>query len=564
VSDEVAQRVRVLADRYELGEAIGRGGMSDVYVGMDRRLGRRVAIKLLRPNLAEDASFRARFRREAHDAAKMAHPTIVRIFDAGEEAVPGPDGVEQLVPFIVMEHVDGRLLRDIIADGPVPQAEAARIVEQILIALEYSHRAGVIHRDIKPGNVMVTRNGQVKVMDFGIARAISESAATIAETSHIVGTAQYFSPEQARGEAVDARTDLYSTGVVLYELLTGRPPFQGDNPVAVAYQHLNVEPVHPRTINPAVSPAMEAVVLHALAKDPGRRYQSAAEFRTELQTAASGQIPVRATPRPDDFNATLFGTPSAAEQATLRQLSTEVDDRALRTTNRPPVLWIWAGIVVLAGIVAAVGYWIVTLQPADLTEDLVVDVPDVIGLHYDEAAEELEAAGLVPQRVDEMSETVESGLVLKTEPARDTSVQRGQVVEVVVSSGQPLQAIPDVSRMDEASARATLEGAGFTIGSVSSTTSGDIPGGTVISTDPGPGTQVAGGTPINLVLSNGLVTIPDVRGMPLADAHSTLTGLGLNVKTVIVPSCSGGAVQSQSTMGDQPQHSNVEIAACVP
>ncbi|MDQ1529196.1 MAG: eukaryotic-like serine/threonine-protein kinase, partial [Actinomycetota bacterium] len=229
----VGQGVRLLAGRYQIGELIGRGGMADVRVGTDARLGRRVAIKLLKPSLANDPAFRTRFRREAQDAAKMAHPTIVRIFDAGEETVTDPSGNEAQIPFIVMEYVDGRLLKDILAEGPIEPAEAVRIVGQVLTALEYSHRAGVIHRDIKPGNIMIANNGQVKVMDFGIARAISESSATIAETSAIVGTAQYFSPEQARGESVDARTDLYSTGVVLFELLTGQAPFRGENPVAV-------------------------------------------------------------------------------------------------------------------------------------------------------------------------------------------------------------------------------------------------------------------------------------------------------------------------------------------
>ena len=215
MADGVTADVRLLAGRYQIGELLGRGGMADVHVGMDARLGRRVAIKLLKPSLANDPAFRTRFRQEAQAAARMAHPTIVRVFDAGEETVRDPSGHEIQVPFIVMEHVDGRLLKDIVADGPLDPSEAGRIVDGILVALEYSHRAGVVHRDIKPGNVMVTSAGQVKVMDFGIARAISDSSATIAQTSAILGTAQYFSPEQARGEAVDARTDLYSTGVVL-------------------------------------------------------------------------------------------------------------------------------------------------------------------------------------------------------------------------------------------------------------------------------------------------------------------------------------------------------------
>ena len=267
---------RVLAGRYRVGALIGRGGMSDVHVGSDTRLGRQVAIKLLKPQLATDPAFRMRFRQEAQSAARMAHPTIVRVFDAGEETVVDSAGHEVQLPFIVMEYVEGRLLKDIIHDGPLEPVAAGRVIDGVLTALEYSHRAGVVHRDIKPGNIMITTTGQVKVMDFGIARAVSDSSTTVAQTTAILGTASYFSPEQAKGETVDARTDLYSTGVVLFEMLTGRPPFRGDTPVAVAYQHVSERPVKPSVINPKVSPALDAVVLHALTTNREQRYQTAA------------------------------------------------------------------------------------------------------------------------------------------------------------------------------------------------------------------------------------------------------------------------------------------------
>ncbi|MDQ1569562.1 MAG: eukaryotic-like serine/threonine-protein kinase, partial [Actinomycetota bacterium] len=340
MADSVGQGVRLLAGRYQIGELIGRGGMADVRVGTDARLGRRVAIKLLKPALANDPAFRTRFRREAQDAAKMAHPTIVRIFDAGEETVINPSGNETQIPFIVMEYVDGRLLKDVLADGPLEPAEAVRIIEQVLTALEYSHRAGVVHRDIKPGNIMIASNGQVKVMDFGIARAISESSATIAETSAIVGTAQYFSPEQARGETVDARTDLYSTGVVLFELLTGQAPFRGENPVAVAYQHVNQNPVSPSSLNPKVSPALDAVVLRALAKDRFQRFQSASEFREQVEDASAGTAtgaPVRKATPTNDFNATLFGVnPSVAagSEGGFRELARAENAPVTRRSRR--------------------------------------------------------------------------------------------------------------------------------------------------------------------------------------------------------------------------------------
>jgi len=287
---------RVLAGRYRVGALIGRGGMSDVHVGTDARLGRQVAIKLLKPQLATDPAFRMRFRQEAQSAARMAHPTIVRVFDAGEETVVDSAGHEVQLPFIVMEFVEGRLLKDIVHDGPLEPIAAVRVIDGVLTALEYSHRAGVVHRDIKPGNIMITSTGQVKVMDFGIARAVSDSATTVAQTTAILGTASYFSPEQAKGETVDARTDLYSTGVVLFEMLTGRPPFRGDTPVAVAYQHVSERPVKPSVINPKVSPALDAVVMHALAKNRDERYQTAAEFRADVDVAATGRVPVHQQP----------------------------------------------------------------------------------------------------------------------------------------------------------------------------------------------------------------------------------------------------------------------------
>ena len=568
MSDDVAQTVRTLAGRYEIGEAIGHGGMADVHLGTDTRLGRQVAVKLLHPELADDPAFRARFRREAHDAAKMAHPTVVRVFDAGEESIRDPDGTERFLPFIVMEYVDGRLLRDIIADGPLPQEQAAKIVEQVLVALEYSHRAGVVHRDIKPGNIMVTRTGQVKVMDFGIARAVSDSASTLVETSQIVGTAQYFSPEQAKGEPIDARTDLYSTGVVLFELLTGRPPFEGDNPVAVAYQHVNAEPPMPSRLNPAVAPAFDLVVAKALAKEPGRRYQSAAEFRTELETAAGGQLPVKRQVRPDDFNVALFGSNAAAQAAqTARQLSADADNRSLRTQTGPPVVWLWAGIVVVLAIVAAVMYWIFTLQPARPTENLTIEIPDVYGQPYETAVSTLEDLGLSVERVDQRHDSVAEGTVLSTQPEPFTRVDRGFTVTVTVSAGAPLVLVPDVTRLPQDQAIATLEGAGFTVGQIDSVGSGTIPGGQIVGTQPGAGIQAPRGSAVNLQVSNGMVSVPSVTGQPTSQAYNTLQellGPG-NVISAVSTACSGGVVQSQSLApGDYPQGTQITITVCKP
>jgi serine/threonine-protein kinase len=287
----------MLAGRYQVGSLIGRGGMADVFEGIDLRLGRKIAIKLLKSDLANDESFESRFAQEAQASAKMAHPTIVRIYDAGEEISTDTNGNVRKTPFIVMEYVKGKLLRDLMHERKLTSAEATSYAKGVLTALEYSHRAGIIHRDIKASNIMVTEEGQVKVMDFGIARAISDSSATQAHTSGIVGTAQYFSPEQARGEAVDARTDLYSTGVLLYEMLAGRPPFKGDTAVSVAYQHVSEKVTPPSAHNPEITAELDQVVLNALAKDRDERFQSAEEFRDHLMAASMGQAMEKASPK---------------------------------------------------------------------------------------------------------------------------------------------------------------------------------------------------------------------------------------------------------------------------
>lgn len=562
----------MLAGRYQIGELLGRGGMADVHLGLDARLGRRVAIKLLKPSLANDPAFRTRFRQEAQAAARMAHPTIVRVYDAGEEIARDSAGRELQVPFIVMEHVEGRLLKDIIAEGAMPADEAVPIVLGILTALEYSHRAGVVHRDIKPGNVMVTSTGQVKVMDFGIARAISDSSATVAQTSAILGTAQYFSPEQARGEAVDARTDLYSTGVVLYELLTGRPPFQGETAVATAYQHVSEAPTPPSRVNPAVTPALDAVVLHALAKDRFERFQTATDFRRDLEAAASGKVVERA-PVGDDFATTLFGVnpgSAAASEAALRRIADDGDDDRLpRTQTRPPVAWIWAGIAVFVVILVSAGVWIFSLQGQNLGAASAVEVPQLVGTTAEQAEQTLLDLGLEGSFTTQSSEEVPEGEVIEQTPAAGTRVGLGQNIRYVVSSGAQPVDLPNLVFQTEDAARAVLEERGLVYGATTVNYSPSVPAGVVMgvvidgSTEVVTGsTTVPRGTTVDLVVSNGLVQVPDFTNRPVVEARSQLTGLQLAVKLEPDNTCSGGAVLSQSVVGDVPQKSNITLRFC--
>ena len=285
----MSQSDRIIGGRYVINQLIGRGGMAEVHIGNDTRLNRIVAIKILRQDLARDPVFQARFRREAQSAANLNHPSIVAVYDTGEETITASDGVEIKVPYIVMEYVEGHTVRELLTDGnPVPLEEAVEIVSGVLDALEYAHHQNLVHRDIKPGNVMITTTGKIKVMDFGIARALSDSQATMTQTDAVVGTAQYLSPEQARGEQVDARSDLYSAGCLLFELLTGQPPFKGDSAVAVAFQHVSQLPPLPSSIAPDIPESLDRVVMKALAKNREDRYPDAAHMRADLQASLHG------------------------------------------------------------------------------------------------------------------------------------------------------------------------------------------------------------------------------------------------------------------------------------
>ncbi|PFG29649.1 Stk1 family PASTA domain-containing Ser/Thr kinase [Paramicrobacterium agarici] len=562
---------RILAGRYRVGSVIGRGGMAVVYKGRDTKLGRNVAIKILKSELASDPAFRTRFRQEAQAASRMSHSSIVRVYDAGEESVRRENGEVEREPFIVMEYVQGYQLKDLIAKGPLDVDEAIRITQDILTALEYSHRAGVVHRDIKPGNVMITADGTVKVMDFGIARAVSDTSSTVAQTTQILGTASYFSPEQAKGETVDARTDIYSATVVLFEMLTGRPPFVGDTAVSVAYQHVSETPTKPSTINSAVTAALDKVVLTGLAKDRFQRYQTASDFSEALDMAAGGHIPVDtvAVSHDDDVATELFGAappPVNDTEQALRQLTN--DETVTRTQRRPPVVWIWAGVTVVAVIMLAVLWWVMTLPQAAQIPSASRTIPTLAGATWESAEKTLTDLDLLPTKYEQSSTEVPAGEVISVDPEAGTRVEPDTQVKVYVSTGAELNPIPDVANMSLDDARAEIEDAGLEVGSITSENSASVPADTVLSTSPEIGEEVAEGTTIDIVISDGMVTVPDMTGKALDTARQELEGekYALTVIDVADSSCvaeDGSPVTEQSIgPGEVPQHSTIELTYC--
>jgi serine/threonine-protein kinase len=555
-------QARMLGDRYEIGDVIGRGGMAEVHEGRDLRLGRRVAVKILRPDLAKDPTFQARFRREAQSAAALNHPNIVAVYDTGEDVLTSPDGQRTVVPYIVMEFVDGMTLRQLLSSGRrlLPE-RALEISAGVLAALDYAHRHGIVHRDIKPANVMLTRTGDVKVMDFGIARAMNDTGNTMTATSAVMGTAQYLSPEQARGEVVDARSDLYSAGVLLYELLTGRPPFTGDSPVSVAYQHVSEMPVPPSQVDPGVSPEIDSVVLQALAKRREDRYQTASDFRADVERAIAG-APVTAAVQAITLDRTQMLTPVAA--AAAGKYEPMYDMSRPRRRRRRLGFWALAVLGLAAAIIGAVYIYPFVFKGSSA---IPVQVPNLDGLTVEQATATLQDYALkIGAQTPAISDRPK-GTITAQQPAAGDSIEQGQSVNVTVSSGLEQATVPQLIALTSVEAvRIALEDASLQLGAVKEKNS-QQPAGYVLAQDPAEGTQVDAGTPVNITVSSGLVKVPKVTGSSEAQARSDLAQLGFDVQVVELEdgSVSAGTVLAQSPQGGEllPRGSVVTITVAL-
>ncbi|GAB7181906.1 Stk1 family PASTA domain-containing Ser/Thr kinase [Kitasatospora sp. Ki12] len=606
---------RRLGGRYELGGVLGRGGMAEVYLAHDTRLGRSVAVKTLRADMARDPSFQARFRREAQSAASLNHPAIVAVYDTGEDYI---DGIS--IPYIVMEYVEGSTLRELLHSGRrlLPE-RALEMTIGILQALEYSHRAGIVHRDIKPANVMLTRQGNVKVMDFGIARAMGDAGMTMTQTSAVIGTAQYLSPEQAKGEQVDARSDLYSTGCLLYELLTVRPPFIGDSPVAVAYQHVREEPQPPSVFDPEVRPEIDAIVLKALAKERDYRYQSADEMRDDIERFLDG-LPVAAAQQaaygmgsagygydqngypqqhdpygqtnvlpqqPGGGPTTLL--PQASGQPGYGQQGGYPDDgygqtyagqggnddgqgRAGRRGEEQPkksnTSWI---VLAIAAVLVLVGtFFVAQAMFGDKgTKDPVkVAAPNLVGRTLADAKTAAAAAGskLVVAEGEKLAcpdANIKKDQVCTQNPVAGLQVAETSTITVQLSSGPAKATVPPVVGKTKDQALQALAAAGFTnVGTPEYKDDDNAPQDTVTAQDPAANASADPTAPIKLTVSQGKskINVPSVVGAQKEDAQNTLQGLGFQV--VIAPQTTPAPDPSKvNTVASQSVPANTKAAA---
>jgi serine/threonine-protein kinase len=501
--------------------------MAEVRRAVDRRLGRPVAVKQLRADLATDPTFQARFRREAQSAAGLNHPTIVAVYDTGEETDPLTGTA---IPYIVMELVEGPTLRDILRDGrKILPERALELTQGVLDALSYSHKAGIIHRDIKPANVMLTQSGAVKVMDFGIARAVADTSATMTQTAAVIGTAQYLSPEQARGETVDARSDIYSAGCLLYELLVGRPPFVGESPVSVAYQHVREAPVPPSQLDPVITGDIDTVTLKALAKDPADRYQSAREMKADLSRVLAGQQATAVVPRVAETAATQpvnaagmdsptrVVAPTAVSPATADELLEDEEEGKSRVGL---AILITVAIVAVLGIASYALYQILTPNTATVQR---VDVPNVLTYTEAQARDQLESRGLQVVVVKENGDEETQGQITAQDPVAGTSVEVNSEVTITLNEGPKTAVIPDgLVGKDVDDVEKTLEDElDFTnVQTVAAKSEDpDTKPNEVVKISPKEGSNVALDTEITITYATGESEVPDFVGLTASRAR---------------------------------------------
>ncbi|MEZ5171504.1 MAG: Stk1 family PASTA domain-containing Ser/Thr kinase [Acidimicrobiia bacterium] len=543
----MAAPVAVFANRYQLQREIARGGMAEVYLARDDLLDRPVAVKVLSAEYARDPSFVERFRREAQSAAGLNHPDIVAIYDWGQE---------QGTYFIVMEYVAGHTLRDVLkTEGVLSPERSAGLAAEIAAALDYAHRAGVVHRDIKPGNVLVDSDGSAKVTDFGIARADTGEALT--QTGSVMGTATYFSPEQAQGLAVDGRSDVYSLGVVLYEMVCGVTPFQGENPVSVAYQHVRETPPPPSEHRLDIPPDLEAIIMACLSKEPDQRYQSAHDLREDLLRFLRGRPPLAA---PLALAAAAAGAGAAttvANPAVAEALPAADEEKDWKKSRR---WWVFTVLLLLLGG----GIWLIwSLSSSGGEATPLVEVPDVTDMTEEEAVAALSAAGFEVEVEREIA-FLEKGLVAKQNPPGGEEARDGSVVTITVSEGLGEVEIPPLAGRTAEDARDVLEDLNLTVEEQEEETT-DVEPGVVIRTEPASGTLVERGSKVVMIVSAGpgSVEVPQVDGLSVNAAVEALTAAGFTVQQVPEPSDTVPAdqvIRTDPAGGSQaPQGSTVQL-----
>lgn len=522
---------KLLAGRYELVEKIGEGGMAVVYKGRDRLLNRYIAVKILRPEFTKDAQFIESFNRESQAAAGLQHPNIVGVYDVGAEGS---------IHFIVMELVDGRPLSDIIAEkGPLNYKTAIEIAKQVASALSLAHKHNIVHRDVKPHNIMITTDGMAKLTDFGIARAVSSST-MVAETSKVIGSVHYFSPEQARGSYVDERSDIYSLGIVLYEMLTGKVPFDGENPVQVALMHINNEMTPPSKLVAGIPPALEQIVMKATDKYQSNRYATADEMLSDLSNlefisnrvgdsvfAGAGKsstmvnIPVRTEDNNDEELAKIVGESGKTQKKPAKKNSSEGGGKGKKIA-----IGIVAAVVVIAAVVGGMYALGFIGGKAD------VEIPSVIDMTYEEAKDELEAAGLKIEMGEEVeTEDKEPGVVVSQSPKEGVKVKEGSTVTVDISISAEGELVPNLlgEVYDKSAVEKILEEHGFTLGTVTEDYSAEYEKGYIMGQDPGPGTEADKDTAVNIVVSQGKAKpkMPLLLGLTVDQAEAALADQGL-------------------------------------